>query len=130
MAIAKKRSRKKVSKATRDKSIAKVLSKPADEEVDTYIFCRHPKNRYISPSITWQEFRAGDLDQLRFHKADLPDMARKTEIELFAEGLNKYLLGLGYAGLVGARYQIRGAIGVKADPMQNLLTVVADSYKS
>jgi hypothetical protein len=130
MATGKKRSRKKVSKASRDKAIAKVLVSPADEEVDTFIFCRHPRNKYIASKITWQEFRAGNLDQLRFHEADLPELPLKTEMELFAEGLNKYLLGLGYAGIIGARYQIRGAIGDKSDPMQNLLTVIADSYKS
>src|SRR5690242_14917446 len=85
------------------------ILKPQDEEVDTYIFCRHPMNKYIPATASWADFQSGSVGQLRFHVNNMPPPALKTEIELFAARLDQYLLGLGYAGTAGARYSIRQA---------------------
>jgi|GEM_PF-2953907 len=124
-----KKTKKKSKKKASASSASAPTPEPEDEEVDTYIFCRHPKSKYIPRSVSWTEFREGLVEQMRFHQLDMPDPAQKTEIELFAARLDKYLLGLGYAGTEGARYYIRGAVGEPTDPMQNLLDVVAENYR-
>lgn len=102
---------------------------PENEEIDTYIFSRHPLNKYIDAAITWPTFRDGKNKLFRFHQVGLPPPAQKTEIELFAARLDKYLLGLGYAGTEGARYYIRAAVGKDSDPMRVLLAAVTENYK-
>ena len=108
-------------------SVADIL-KPEGEDVDTYIFCRHPMNQYISPKSSWATFESGTVGQLRFHINQMPPPALKVEIELFAARLDQYLLGLGYAGTAGARYAIRQGASVAADPMKTLLDAVVSNY--
>jgi len=127
----KKASRKKASKkATKKKVSSSTTRETEQEERDTYVFCTHRMNEYTDPMGGWRDFKSGKIKQFRFHQGNMPAQARQTEIELFSARLDKYLLGLGYAGTEGARYHIRNSVGKATDPMQGLLDVVAENYKS
>ena len=99
------------------------------EERHTYLFCRSEVNRYVPRSTKWAAFRSGTVDQLRFHRRPAPAAVRDAEIEIFAERLDTYLLSLGFAGKMGARAMIRGAVTDGTQPMQVLLDVIADNYR-
>lgn len=118
--------KKKTKKKT--KTTAAAPTTPP-EQMETFLFCRHDKVRYVPTDTTWPQFRAAACALLRFHAQGLPPEALATEIELFATRLDKYLLAIGFAGKEGARYATRGAVGDAAAPMTDLLAAVDDNYK-
>jgi hypothetical protein len=123
-----KKATKKVSKAAQAKALNRVLDKPTDEEKDAFIFCRHPNNKYISPRLSWADFKSGNVEIFPFHRANMPENARRTEIKLFAARLYSYLLGLRYAGREGARYEIQDSVDNGSEPMSKLLATVRDNF--
>jgi hypothetical protein len=128
MASTKKQAKQaKAAKQAKKAKAAKAVTPP--EQLETFLFCRHDKVRYVPESTTWMQFRAATCELLRFHAQALPPEALATEIELFATRLDKYLLAIGFAGKEGARYATRGAVGEVQAPMQGLLDAVDDNYR-
>ncbi len=105
------------------------MAKNNPKEWAVYTFSRAVKTSYISEDIEFDDFKAGNCDQLSFHENKLAGDDLRTAIDVFASQLSDYMWALTYKEADGARPAVRDAVRDPGLSVQGLLDVVKANYK-
>ena len=93
-------------------------------------FCRHPERLYVRVNMPRKAFVAATQKKvLSFNKGNMPNSARKAEIEIFAKRLHFHMQSVDYEPMAGARATVRASVKTADDKIKKLLDAVAKSYK-